>query len=54
MAQVIVRNIEFDVKAGLKQCTNLHGWSIGEEAPQIPRLHRQCSGAGAAKARLAL
>lgn len=41
MAQVIVRNIEFHMKTGLKQCTNLNDWNIGEEAHQSPRLHRQ-------------
>ena len=37
MAQVIVRNIEDDVKAGLKQRATLHGWSMEEEVRQILR-----------------
>lgn len=31
MAQVIVRNIEDDTKAGLTQCSNLRGWSMEEK-----------------------
>lgn len=41
MAQVIVRNNEYDVKAGLTQCAFLHGRSMEEEARQILRRHRQ-------------
>lgn len=37
MAQVIVRNIEDDVKAALKQRANRHGWSMEEEVRQILR-----------------
>jgi plasmid stability protein len=37
MAQVIVRNIEDDVKAGLKQRALQHGWSMEEEVRQILR-----------------
>jgi len=37
MAQVIVRNIEEDVKAGLKQRALQHGWSMEEEVRQILR-----------------
>jgi plasmid stability protein len=37
MAQVIVRNIEDDVKAALKQRATLHGWSMEEEVRQILR-----------------
>ena len=37
MAQVIVRNIEDVVKAGLKQRASLHGWSMEEEVRQILR-----------------
>lgn len=37
MAQVIVRNIEDDVKAGLKQRASQHGWSMEEEVRQILR-----------------
>lgn len=37
MAQVIVRNIEAEVKAGLKQRAALHGWSMEEEVRQILR-----------------
>lgn len=37
MAQVIVRNIEEDVKAGLKQRASQHGWSMEEEVRQILR-----------------
>ena len=37
MAQVIVRNIEDDVKAGLKQRASRHGWSMEEEVRQILR-----------------
>ena len=37
MAQVIVRNIEAEVKAGLKQRAKLHGWSMEEEVRQILR-----------------
>ena len=37
MAQVIVRNIGDDVKAGLKQRASQHGWSMEEEVRQILR-----------------
>lgn len=37
MAQVIVRNIEEDVKAGLKLRARRHGWSMEEEVRQILR-----------------
>lgn len=37
MAQVIVRNIEDDVKLGLKQRASQHGWSMEEEVRQILR-----------------
>lgn len=37
MAQIIVRNIEDDVKAVLKQRASQHGWSMEEEVRQILR-----------------
>jgi len=37
MAQVIVRNIEDDVKTSLKQRAIQHGWSMEEEVRQILR-----------------
>lgn len=37
MAQVIVRNIEAEVKAELKQRAARHGWSMEEEVRQILR-----------------
>ena len=37
MAQVVVRNIEDDVKARLKQRAAQHGWSMEEEVHQILR-----------------
>ncbi|EKD97265.1 MAG: hypothetical protein ACD_23C00986G0004 [uncultured bacterium] len=37
MSQVVVRNLEDGVKAGLKQRALLHGWSMEEEARQILR-----------------
>ncbi len=37
MAQVIVRNIDDDVKAGLKRRASQHGWSMEEEVRQILR-----------------
>ena len=37
MAQVIVRNIEDAVKAGLKARAFQHGWSMEEEVRQILR-----------------
>jgi antitoxin FitA len=37
MAQVVVRNIEDDVKAQLKRRATLHGWSMEEEVRQILR-----------------
>jgi len=37
MAQVIVRNIDEEIKAGLKQRASQHGWSMEEEVRQILR-----------------
>ena len=37
MAQVVVRNIDDDVKARLKQRATQHGWSMEEEVRQILR-----------------
>ena len=37
MAQVVVRNIEDDIKAQLKQRASEHGWSMEEEVRQILR-----------------
>lgn len=37
MAQVVVRNIEEDVKTKLKQRAAQHGWSMEEEVRQILR-----------------
>ena len=37
MAQIIVRNIEDDVKIGLKARASRHGWSMEEEVRQILR-----------------
>ena len=37
MSQVVVRNLEDGVKAGLKRRALLHGWSMEEEARQILR-----------------
>ena len=37
MAQVIVRNLEVEVKAELKQRAAQHGWSMEEEVRQILR-----------------
>jgi antitoxin FitA len=37
MAQVVVRNIDDDVKARLKQRAAQHGWSMEEEVRQILR-----------------
>ena len=37
MAQVVVRNIEDEVKARLKQRATEHGWSMEEEVRQILR-----------------
>jgi plasmid stability protein len=50
MAQVIVRNIEDDVKAGLKERASLHGWSMEEEVRQI--LRQAVSTAAPARTRL--
>ncbi len=50
MAQVIVRNIEDDVKAGLKQRASRHGWSMEEEVRQI--LRRAVNEEGQARPRL--
>lgn len=37
MAQVIVRNIDDGIKAGLKKRARQHGWSMEEEVRQILR-----------------
>ena len=37
MAQVIVRNLEDEVKAALKQRASQHGWSMEEEIRDILR-----------------
>jgi antitoxin FitA len=37
MAQVVVRNIEDEIKARLKQRATEHGWSMEEEVRQILR-----------------
>ena len=37
MSQVVVRNLEDGVKAGVTQRALLHGWSIEEESRQILR-----------------
>lgn len=37
MAQVIVRNIDEDIKTALKRRARQHGWSMEEEARQILR-----------------
>ena len=37
MAQIVVRNIEEDVKTQLKQRAAQHGWSMEEEVRQILR-----------------
>lgn len=37
MAQVIVRNLETEVKTVLKQRASQHGWSMEEEVRQILR-----------------
>lgn len=37
MAQVVVRNIEDEVKVRLKQRADQHGWSMEEEVRQILR-----------------
>jgi plasmid stability protein len=50
MAQVIVRNIEEDVKAGLKARASEHGWSMEEEVRQI--LRRAVSVEGRARPKL--
>ena len=50
MAQVIVRNIEEDVKAGLKARAIKHGWSMEEEVRQI--LRRAVSVEGRARPKL--
>ncbi len=50
MAQVIVRNIEDDVKAVLKQRASRHGWSMEEEVRQI--LRRAVSDEGRARPKL--
>ena len=49
MAQVVVRNIEDDVKAGLKLRARRHGWSMEEEVRQI--LRQAISEEGRAKQR---
>lgn len=50
MAQVIVRNIEDEVKAGLKARATQHGWSMEEEVRQI--LRRAVSQEGQARPKL--
>lgn len=50
MAQVIVRNLEDDVKAGLKLRASRHGWSMEEEVRQI--LRRAVSEEGQARPKL--
>ena len=50
MAQFIVRNIEDDVKAGLKARASEHGWSMEEEVRQI--LRRAVSAEGRARPKL--
>ena len=50
MAQVIVRNIEDDVKTGLKQRASRHGWSMEEEVRQI--LRRAVSDDGQVRSKL--
>ena len=37
MAQVVIRNLDDDVKARLKKRAAQHGWSMEEEARQILR-----------------
>lgn len=37
MAQVIVRNLDEDIKAALKRRASQHGWSMEEEVRQILR-----------------
>jgi len=37
MAQVIVRNIDEDIKENLKRMASQHGWSMEEEVRQILR-----------------
>ena len=37
MAQVVIRNLDDDVKARLKKQAARHGWSMEEEARQILR-----------------
>lgn len=37
MAQMVVRNIETEVKTGIKQRAAQHGWSMEEELRQILR-----------------
>ncbi|MEX0915630.1 MAG: toxin-antitoxin system [Wenzhouxiangellaceae bacterium] len=37
MAQVVVRNIDEDIKAALKRRARQHGWSMEEEVRQILR-----------------
>lgn len=50
MAQVIVRNIEDDIKASLKARASEHGWSMEEEVRQI--LRRAVSVEGRARPKL--
>jgi antitoxin FitA len=50
MAQVIVRNLEEDIKAGLKARAAQHGWSMEEEVRQI--LRRAVSSEGQERTRL--
>lgn len=37
MAQIIIRNLDQDVKASLKNQAALHGWSMENEAREILR-----------------
>lgn len=50
MAQIIVRNLEDDIKTALKQRASQHGWSMEEEIRQI--LRRAVNEAPAAPSRL--
>lgn len=42
MAQVIVRNIDEDIKENLKLMASQHGWSMEEEVRQILRRAVSC------------
>jgi plasmid stability protein len=50
MAQVIVRNVEDEIKAALKQRASRHGWSMEEEIRQI--LRRAVSEEGSVRPKL--